>query len=73
MPTPPQNTNAQPPPPGQHPSVPPNPTIDDSKTTATVEPGTVSGTKVQPAAAKTAAPLKKATRPKRKRKTTHND
>ena len=68
VPAPTQNTNAPP-----QPAVPPNPTIDDSKTTATVEPGTVSGTKVQPTATNTAAPLKKATKPKRKHKTTHHD
>jgi len=66
VPTPPQNTNAQPTP-EQHGVVPPNPTTDDSKTTALVEPGKVSGTKVQPATSTTAAPLKKKTRHKRKR------
>jgi hypothetical protein len=63
---PPQNTNAQPPQ-EQHVIASPNPTIDDSKTT-TIGPGKISGTKVQPAAAATAKPLKKkATRPKRRR------
>jgi hypothetical protein len=67
VPTPPQNTNAQPTP-EQHGVVPPNPTTDDSKTSTLVEPGKVSGTKVQPAANTTAAPLKKKkTRSKHKR------
>ena len=61
-----QNTNA--PQQEQHVIASPNPTIDDSKTTV-VEPGKVSGTKVQPATSTTAAPIKKkATPPKRKRK-----
>lgn len=69
MPTPPQNTNApSPPQEEQHVIASPNPTIDDSKTTATVEPGKISGTKIRPAAAATAAPMKKATKPKRRRK-----
>lgn len=66
-PVPTQNTNT-PPPPEQHVIASPNPTIDDSKTTATVEPGKVSGAKVRPAHTGTTAPLKKkkATRHKRK-------
>jgi len=63
-PTPPQNTKQ---PEEQHVIASPNPTIDDSKTTADAEPGEVTGTKVQPAAATTAAPMKKAVRPRRKR------
>jgi hypothetical protein len=70
---PPQNTNAPPPQQGQNVVASPNPTTDDSKTTATVEPGAVSGSKVQPAKSTTAAPMKKTTRPKRKRKRTHDD
>ena len=51
----------------QHVIASPNPTINDSKTTA-IEPGKVSGTRVQPATSTTAAPMKKrTTRPKRKR------
>jgi hypothetical protein len=65
---PPQNTNAQPTP-EQHGVVPPNPTTDDSKTSTLVEPGKVSGTKVQPATNTNAAPLRKKTRHKRKRRT----
>ena len=79
VPMPPQNTNAQspqntnaPPPQEQHVIASPNPTIDDSKTTALVEPGKVTATKARPASARTAAPMKKATKPatkpKRKRK-----
>jgi hypothetical protein len=64
MPT--QNTNAQQQQ-EQHVIASPNPTIDDSKTTATVEPGKVTAAKVQPTAT-TAAPMKKAKKPKRKRK-----
>ena len=64
-----QNTDAQP---QQHVIASPNPTIDDSRTTAP-EPGTLPGTKVEPAAATTAAPMKKASKPKRRRKTTHKD
>ena len=69
---PPQNTNAQPQ--EQHVIVSPNPTIDDSKTT-TIEPGKISGTKVQPATTKTAAPIKKkkATRHKRRRTRSRTD
>lgn len=68
---PPQNTNAQQQ--EQHVIASPNPTVDDSKTT-TIEPGKISGTRVQPATSTTAAPMKKkATRPKRRRKTTRND
>ena len=45
----------------------PNPTIDDSKTTA-IEPRKITVTKIQPANSATAAPMKrKATRPKRRR------
>jgi hypothetical protein len=44
----------------------PNPTIDDSKTAA-AEPGEITATKIRPATNTTAAPMKKATRPKRKR------
>jgi hypothetical protein len=62
---PPQHTNAQPQ--EQHVIASPNPTIDDSKTT-TVEPGKISGTRVQPATTTAAAPMKKkAIRPKRRR------
>jgi hypothetical protein len=43
----------------------PNPTIDDGKPPA-ARPGEVSGTKVRPATTTTAAPMKKAARPKRK-------
>jgi hypothetical protein len=45
----------------------PNPTIDDSKTTA-AEPDEITATKIQPATNTTAAPMKKATRPKRRQK-----
>ena len=38
----------------------PNPTIDDSRTTAAAEPGELKGTKVRPATTTTAAPMKKA-------------
>lgn len=60
---PPQNAQQQ----EQHVIASPNPTVDES-TTSTVEPGKVSVTRIQPAASTTAAPMKKATRPKRKRK-----
>ena len=50
----------------QHVIASPNPTIDDSRTT-TIKPGKISGTRVQPATNTTAAPLKKKTRPKRRR------
>lgn len=71
MPT--QNTNATPPPQEQHVIASPNPTIDDSKTTVTVEPGKVSGTKVRPTNSTTAAPLKKKpTRHKRRHTRTHD-
>ena len=63
---PPPHANT-PPPEGQHVIASPNPTVDDSKTTTTVEPGKVSGTKVQPAASNTTAPMKKATKSKRRR------
>ena len=59
-----QNTNAQQQ--EQHVIASPNPTIDDSKTT-TIEPGKLPGTKVQPAAGTTAAPMK-TTKPKPKPK-----
>lgn len=69
---PPQNTNAPPPPTQQqqqqHVIASPNPTIDDSKTTAPAAPGKVTATKVQPATSATSAPMKKTTKPKRKRK-----
>ena len=45
----------------------PNPTIDDSQTTA-AEPGELTRTKVRPATTTTAAPMKKASGPKRRRK-----
>ena len=51
----------------QHVVASPNPTIDDGKTTA-VEPGKVTVRHVTPDTATTAAPMKKATRPKRKHK-----
>ncbi|HEX7314277.1 MAG TPA: hypothetical protein VF297_10160 [Pyrinomonadaceae bacterium] len=64
-----QTTNTMPKPPQeQHVIASPNPTVDDSKTTTLVEPGKVTGTRVQPATTTTSAPMKKATRPKRKRK-----
>jgi hypothetical protein len=51
----------------QHVIASPNPTIDDSKSTA-VEPGKVTVERIQPATTATAAPMKQATRPKRKRR-----
>ena len=66
MPTPPQNTNAQQQ--EQHVIAAPNPTIDDSKTTATVEPGKLPVTKARPTTGATAAPMKKTVRTKHKRK-----
>lgn len=69
---PPQKTNAPPTPEQQqqqqHVIASPNPTIDDSKTTIAADPGTVTATKAQPATATTSAPMKKAVKPKRKRK-----
>ena len=62
MPT--QNPNQQ----ERHAVASPNPTVDDGKTTAAAEPGELMGTKVRPAATTTAAPMKKAAGPKRKRK-----
>ena len=51
----------------------PNPTIDDSKTTAS-EPGQLTGTKVRAATTTTAAPMKKkAARPRRKRTKSRTD
>ena len=47
----------------------PNPTIDDSKTTAAAEPGELTGTKVQPATATTAAPMKKRAAKSRRKRT----
>jgi hypothetical protein len=59
-----QNPNQQ----ERHAVASPNPTIDDGKTTA-AEPGELTGTKVRPAAATTDTPMKKkASGPKRKRK-----
>ena len=62
---PPQNT--QPPQQEQHVIASPNPTIDDSKP-APVEPGKVTSASIQPASATTAAPMKPAAKPKRKRR-----
>ncbi|HEX8337917.1 MAG TPA: hypothetical protein VF621_14365 [Pyrinomonadaceae bacterium] len=64
MPT--QNTNEQQQQ-EQHVIASPNPTADESRTSS-VEPGKVTATRIQPAASATAAPMKKATRPKRRRK-----
>jgi hypothetical protein len=52
----------------QHVIASPNPTVDDSRTT-TIEPGKISGTKVHPATTQTAAPLKKKTTPRKRRRT----
>ena len=51
----------------QHVVASPNPTIDDSKSTS-VEPGKVTVERVEPNTATTAAPMKKATKSKSKRK-----
>ncbi|MET0646614.1 MAG: hypothetical protein ABW208_08325 [Pyrinomonadaceae bacterium] len=53
----------------QHVVASPNPTIDDSKSTA-IDPGKVTSAPVQPDATATAAPMKPTAKPKPKRKRT---